>query len=285
MVALGGVVVDDVQDDLDAGRVQCLDHRLELADLLAALPGRAVAVVRREEADRVVAPVVRQAARHHGLLGDELVHREQLDGRGADPLEVLDDRRVGEARVRAALVQRDLRVAQRQAADVRLVDDRVVVRDVRRAVVAPVKERVYDHIFRHKRSAVDRVRPPRVRPLVVEKRLVPRDIALDGLAVGVKQQLRRRATRAEPRVIRAVDAVAVALPGADRRQVPVPDEAVDLGQLDARLGTRLIEQAQLNPLGDLGEQGEVRPPSVPRRAKRVRGPWPGMHPPPHAGRP
>ena len=60
-VALGGVVVDHVEDDLDARRVQRLDHRLELADLLAALPGRAVAVVRGEEADRVVAPVVGQA--------------------------------------------------------------------------------------------------------------------------------------------------------------------------------------------------------------------------------
>ena len=36
LVALGGVVVDDVEDDLDVGLVQRLDHRLELGDLLAA---------------------------------------------------------------------------------------------------------------------------------------------------------------------------------------------------------------------------------------------------------
>ena len=32
LIAFGGVVVDDVEDDFDAGRVQRLHHRLELAD-------------------------------------------------------------------------------------------------------------------------------------------------------------------------------------------------------------------------------------------------------------
>jgi hypothetical protein len=35
MVAFGGVVVDHVEDHLDAGLVQRLDHGLELLDLLA----------------------------------------------------------------------------------------------------------------------------------------------------------------------------------------------------------------------------------------------------------
>ncbi len=38
MVALGGVVVDDVEDHLDAGVVQRLHQLLELLHLLAALP-------------------------------------------------------------------------------------------------------------------------------------------------------------------------------------------------------------------------------------------------------
>ena len=37
VVALGGVVVDHVEDDLDARRVHGLDHGLELLDLLAVL--------------------------------------------------------------------------------------------------------------------------------------------------------------------------------------------------------------------------------------------------------
>ena len=58
VVALGGVVVDDVEDHLDPGAVQRLDHPLELAHLLAAAAGGGVLGVRREVADRAVAPVV-----------------------------------------------------------------------------------------------------------------------------------------------------------------------------------------------------------------------------------
>lgn len=55
VVALGGVVVDHVEDDLDVRLVQGLDHLLELLDLLARVRGAGVAVVGGEEADRVVA--------------------------------------------------------------------------------------------------------------------------------------------------------------------------------------------------------------------------------------
>ena len=62
---LGGVVVDHVEDHLETRGVERPHHLLELAHLLAAVTRRRVGVVRREEADRVVAPVVLQAARHH----------------------------------------------------------------------------------------------------------------------------------------------------------------------------------------------------------------------------
>jgi hypothetical protein len=84
------------------GRVQRLDHRLELADQA----GGAVAVVGREEADRVVAPVVAQAALDQMAVVDEGVHRHQLDRSDAQALEVVDDRRRGQAGVGAAQVRR-----------------------------------------------------------------------------------------------------------------------------------------------------------------------------------
>ena len=90
VVALGGVVVDDVEDHLDARRVQRLDQLLELLHLLAALAARGVLVVRREVADRVVAPVVAQAALDEVRVVDELVDRQQLDRGDAEPLQVLD---------------------------------------------------------------------------------------------------------------------------------------------------------------------------------------------------
>ena len=88
VVALGGVVVDHVEDDLDAGVVEVADHRLELLHLLAGLARRGVVVVRREVADRVVAPVVAQAALQQVGVVDELVHRQQLDGGDAELGEV-----------------------------------------------------------------------------------------------------------------------------------------------------------------------------------------------------
>ena len=96
MVAFGGVVVDDVEDHLDPGAVQRLDHPLELAHLLAVRARRRVERVRREEADRRVAPVVRQAVVVQEALVDDVVDRQQLDRRDAELLEVLERRLGGE---------------------------------------------------------------------------------------------------------------------------------------------------------------------------------------------
>ncbi len=125
VVALGGVVVDHVEDDLDAGRVHRLDHRLELLHLLAELRRPAAYVgVRGEEAEGVVAPVVAQALLEQRAVLHELVHRHQLDRGHAEPGQVLDDRRVREAGVRAALLLGDVGVQLGEALDVRLVDER-----------------------------------------------------------------------------------------------------------------------------------------------------------------
>jgi hypothetical protein len=97
VVALGGVVVDDVEDDLDARLVQGAHHALELLHVLTGRGVAGVLVVRREEADRVVAPVVAQALLLQGVVLDELVHRHELDRGDAEVGEVLDRRRVRDA--------------------------------------------------------------------------------------------------------------------------------------------------------------------------------------------
>ena len=113
VVALAGVVEDDVEDDLDAGLVEGLDHVPELADVGALVGRDAVALVRVEEADRAVAPVVDeplpgQRVRPADLGLVELEDRQQLDRRDAQLLEVgdlVDDARGrsrGTARPRSA---------------------------------------------------------------------------------------------------------------------------------------------------------------------------------------
>ena len=56
VVAFGGVVEDDVENDLDAGPVQRLDHVAKLVDRTERILTRAVGLVRREERDTAHSP-------------------------------------------------------------------------------------------------------------------------------------------------------------------------------------------------------------------------------------
>ena len=88
LVTFGGVVEHDVEDDLDARPVQRLDHVAELVHRAERIPARAVRLVRREERDRRVAPVVDLARR--AVLGIELEHRQQLHRGDPELLEIRD---------------------------------------------------------------------------------------------------------------------------------------------------------------------------------------------------
>src|SRR6266481_5462846 len=59
MISFPGVIVNYVKNHFDARSVQAADHRFELGDLLARLTTAGIFSMRSEEADRVVAPVVR----------------------------------------------------------------------------------------------------------------------------------------------------------------------------------------------------------------------------------
>jgi hypothetical protein len=128
VVALGGVVEHHVEDDLEAGRVERVDHRLELGDLPTTPAGAdrgRVAGVWREEPDRVVAPVVRQAAFVEHPLRHVVVHRKELHGGHAEVDEMGDRRFVREPGVGPAQMFRHGRMRGGEALDVDLVDDRV----------------------------------------------------------------------------------------------------------------------------------------------------------------
>jgi hypothetical protein len=154
VIALRSVVVDDVEYHLDAGLMQGPDHRLELRNLLASLASGSVVVVRGEEADRVVAPVVAESAPDQLSIVHELMHWQQFDRGETQFGQVVERRRVGQARIGTALRRRYVRVPRGESFHVDLIDDRLVQRDIRRAVVAPVEERVVHHRPGHVRGAV-----------------------------------------------------------------------------------------------------------------------------------
>jgi hypothetical protein len=161
--------------------------------------------------------------------------------------------------------------------DVCLVDDGLVVGDARRPVVGPVEERVDHHALAHVRRGVVVVALVRVAELVAEQRLVPVHLAGHGLGVRVEQQLVRVAAQPLTRVVGAVDAVAVLLAGHHAGHVAVVDEPVHLGEPDPGLGAVVVEQAELDLLGDLGEQREVGPRAVVRGSEGIGAAWPRRH--------
>ena len=76
MVPFGSVIINHVENYFDAGRVEIAHHRFELGDLFAQLPAARIRRVRRKKSDRVVTPVILQAAIDQNLIVDMRVHRQ-----------------------------------------------------------------------------------------------------------------------------------------------------------------------------------------------------------------
>ena len=283
VVALGGVVVDDVEDHLDPGAVERLHHPLELAHLLAARARRRVEGVRREEADRGVAPVVGQAALGEELLVGDVVHREQLDGGDAEVAEVRDRGLGGEARVRAAQVLAHAGHQLREALHVHLVDHRLVPRRRRRPVALPEERVVDDDALRDRGGVVlvvrDAGRPSSSALGPVRQRVAALlvDRALDRLRVRVDEELRRVEAVARGRVVGAVHAVAVALPGADAGQVAVPVERRPLGRRGSASRRRLRRRGRARPGGRSRRTARSSSPRRPTRGRAGTAAGPDAH--------
>ncbi len=120
VIALGGVVEDDIENDLEARPVQRLDHVAKLVHRAERILARAVGLMGREERHRRIAPVVDAAAR--GVLRVELEHRQQFHRGDAEVPKIGD--LLDEAGERTALVLGDAGAGMAsEAAHVHLVDD------------------------------------------------------------------------------------------------------------------------------------------------------------------
>ena len=188
---------------------------------------------------------------------------------------MVDDGGLGEARVRAAQLGGHERVELGHALDVGLVDDRVVVVVPRGAVVPPVEVRGDDDRAHGGAGGVLLIAHRDVVEVVGVQGLRGPHVPGDRLGVRVQQQLGGVAAQAVRRVVGAVDAVAVALAGTDRGKVGVPHVRIHLRQPDSGLGAGVVEEAQLDLVGDGGEHCEVGSRAVVGRAQRVGPPRPG----------
>ena len=250
--ALGRVVVDHVEDHLDAGAMKGLDHVAELVEHGQRRLAGAVGVMRREERDRLIAPVVHPAAWR--VLRIELEDRQQLDGRDAQILQI--GNLVDEPGVRASLPRRDTRArVPGEAAHVQLVDDRFRERPPQRCVAFPVVTAgIRDHAL-HRTCDVVAGAARGAAAVVVGHR--------HRQAVRIEQHLLR--IESEPAFRRgcAVGAVRVDLScgQAGHERMPVVIRAVGSRIERDRLGglgrLRAVEQQELDQVGVLGEHAEV----------------------------
>ena len=229
VIALRSVVEDHVEDDLDAGRVERPDHRLELGHLPARLPGPdlgRVAGVRGEEAQGAVAPVVREPPGSQEAVVDVVVDRQQLDRGNSERPQVVQGSRRGEAGVGPAQGLRNAGMSPAEALDVGLVDDRVGVGDRRRSIAAPVEAVLENQAARHARRRIQVAVAIRVARRVAHDLVAPLDVAVYRPGIRIEEQLVGVAAEAQRRLVRPDDAVAVALTRTHARHEAVPHAAV-----------------------------------------------------------
>jgi hypothetical protein len=111
LAAFRRMVVDDVENDLDAGCMQAADRDAHLVGTAA----REIAGFDREKSDGVVTPVVPAFFRHITIL-QKGVDRQQLDRRGSQPPQIVDDLLIAERGEGAAFVRSNVLAQHGQAA-------------------------------------------------------------------------------------------------------------------------------------------------------------------------
>ena len=151
LIAFSGMVIHHVENDLDARRVQGLDHAFKFAHRMI---GGRVARVGREIADRAITPVIAQAPVQQMALIHEVLDRQQLYRRHAQRLQIIDHRPAGQTGIGAAQVGRHFGMAHGETAHMQFVDQRVMPGRARRPVVAPDEGGVHHLTFGHSRRAV-----------------------------------------------------------------------------------------------------------------------------------
>ena len=272
LVAFGRMVVDDIEDDLEAGVVQACDHLLELREHEGRNGG--IARIGREETDRVIAPVICQALFQQMPIVDECVDRQQLNRSDAERADVIDYLLAAETRERAPHLLRHRGVQFRQASHMRFVQNGAGPRHLRPTVSTPGERRIYHTAFRHEARIVAAIQGQISIPCtnrVAEQRVVPPQCADIRLGVGIQQELVRVEAMAVARVIRSMYPVSVDGAGPRLRQITVPHFIGVLGQLNPfqLSAAGIVEQTKLDLGGIRREQREVDAQPIPSRAAGV----------------
>jgi hypothetical protein len=208
VIAFGGVVIDNVENDLDPCMVEGANHRLEFMQAATGIGRRKISRVGSEETEAVVAPVVDLFAVHEEALIDVVVDGQQLNCRDAQVGEVFDGGFAGEAGVGAANGLGHVGHEPGKAFDVGLVNDCLFPgnsRDI--GVVALIEGEVF--VF--------------VPDGVAEEAVVPLQIAANRFGVGIEYDFVGIEPVARFWLVWPMNAQAVELPRLKVGKVAVPD--------------------------------------------------------------
>ncbi len=276
-VPLGGMVIDHVENHLDARPVEILHHLLELADLLLRIAGGGIFRMGGEEAEGVVTPIIAQLLVDQIAVVDEKLDRQQLDGGDRQILEIGDRRLRAQGAIGPPIPLRKQFPFLGKAAHMRLVDHDVPHPPLRLLHPLPVEIIVDHHRLGQEGSAIPSVRVEIgvgvVRThLVTEKGVVPAQLPGNRLGVGIEEQFRRIETMAFIRRMRPFHAQGVHLPRLQPGKKAMPDMVGAFRQPDPghlrSLG--MIEEADIDRRGMLGEDRELYSPSIPMRPEGIR---------------
>ena len=197
-VALGGVVEDNIEDDLDTGGVERFDQIFEFVDLLAVLTAGGEAGFGGAEGERAVAPVVDQLFAGLRVVVEvfvfvELENRHEFHAVHAEFLQVGNFLAQS---IEGARMHHAGGGVTGEAADVKFVDDEFGHGQIERAVVFPV-----EIVFRDTSAVLENIRRGRT--------LAEDGAAADGASERVEENVALVEAMAGVRVERAVHAVAV----------------------------------------------------------------------------
>ena len=233
LVALAVVVEDDVEDRLDARRVQSVRRRAHFRPA-----ARRELRVGRPEHDGVIAPGVREPERWQMTFVDERVRRHDLDRGDAERCEMRDRRRMGEPGERPSLSLGDRRVEAGKATQVELVDDERFRRDALESRLAR-RRRPGDGLWRKRPAVVAELEHRRVE--------AERPVEPPGVRIG--QELRGVEAGAARRVVRPGDAKAVTRARPEAGREAAQDAVRVAGHRRAKNLAIAVVEAQRRALG------------------------------------
>lgn len=231
-----------------------------------------------KESNGIVSPVVPQSPFDEVAILDESVDRQKLHRRHPQFTQMPDHHRMRQPIKGAAHGFRHLWMKHGETAHVHFIYGGLVRLRFLLAV-APGERRIDDAAFGHEGGAVpgvERQIPFPVAHHIAEQGIVPNQVTVQCLGIGIEQQLVVVEAMPFLGLIRAVNAIAVESSRTNIGQIAVPDLIGVFGQFDTGgfLAAVGAEQAQLDPLRVGGKQGKIGARTIKGGAQRMWGTGP-----------